>query len=109
MILPVLDYCDFIYYGITARDQETLQRLQNCAFRAILQVVKYTHTIDTRSLLNMDTLDKRCKKHVSVQVYKYLNCPGPPECRKMFTYTADYHNVNTRSSEKPTLVVPKVN
>ena len=38
LILPVLDYCDFIYYGISARDQETLQRLQNCAVRAILQV-----------------------------------------------------------------------
>ena len=109
LILPVLDYCHFIYYGILARDQETLQRLQNCAFRAILQVDKYTHTLDTHTFLNMDTLDKHWKKHVSVQVYKYLNCPGPPACRNMFTYTTEYHTVNTRASQKPTLVVPRIN
>ncbi len=108
LILPVLDYCDFIYYGIY-RDQETLQQLQNCAFRAILQVDRYTHTADTHISLNMDTLDKHRKKHVSVQVYKYLNCPGPIACRNMFTFTMDYHSVNTRASQKPTLVIPCVN
>ena len=109
LILPVLDYCDHIYYGISANDKEVLQRLQNCAFRSILKVDTYTHTSDTHNILNMDRLDDRCKKHVSVQMYKYLKCEGPSTCRNMFTYMADYHAVNTRSTVQSQLLVPKVN
>ena len=69
----------------------------------------YTRTSYTHASLNMDTLDERRKKHVSVQVYKYLNGKGPTACRDMFTYVSDYHDVNTRSSNKSELVIPKLN
>ena len=29
LILPVYDYCNFIYFGINCSDKETLQKLQN--------------------------------------------------------------------------------
>ena len=36
LILPVIDYCAYIYLGTMAQNRETLQKLQNCAFRSIL-------------------------------------------------------------------------
>ena len=109
LILPVLDYCDHVYYGISASDKEVLQRLQNCAFRSILNVDTYTHTSDTHNTLNMDRLDDRRKKHVSIQMYKFLKCDGPSTCREMFTYMIDYHSVNTRSTRQDQLLVLRVN
>ena len=29
LILPVLDYCDHVYFGISSQDREALQKLQN--------------------------------------------------------------------------------
>ena len=69
----------------------------------------YTHTEDTHTTLNMDRLDERWKKHVSVQMHKFLNCNSPASCRSMFTYMSDYHTVNTRSAISEELLVPKVN
>ena len=86
LILPVLDYCDHVYYGISSQNKEMLQRLQNCAFRSILNVDSYTHTNDTHNTLNMDRLDDRRTKHVAVQMYKFLKCNGPISCRNLFTY-----------------------
>ena len=109
LILPVLDYCDYIYYGISANDKDTLQKLQNCAFISILNADWYTHTDDTHSSLNMDKLDDHRKKHTSVQMYKFLKCPGPRNCQNIFAYVSDYHDVNTRASQKESLIVPKLN
>ncbi len=109
LILPVLDYCDHVYYGISANDREVLQKLQNCAFRSILNVDMYMHTSDMHNTLNMNLLEDRCKKHVSVQMYEFLKCNGPTACRDMFTYMGDYHSVNTRSTKSDQILVPRVN
>ena len=104
-----LTICDHIYYGISTNDREVLQKLQNCAFRSILNINIYTHTADTHNMLNMDHLDDRRKKHVSVQMYKFLKCNGPVACKDMFVYMSDYHEINTRSTQTDDLLVPRVN
>ena len=109
LILPVIDYCDFIYNGTSGQNHETLQKMQNCAFRSILNVDKRAHTKDTHTSLNMDMLDTRRDKHTAIQIYKFLNDLGPTKCKSMFTYMHDYHSVVTRSSASDTLLLPKVN
>ena len=69
----------------------------------------HTHTCDTHASLKMDTLDIRCKKHVAVQIFKFLNCDGLSACRSMFTLVSDYHDIYTRSSQRCELVIPNLN
>ena len=103
----MLDYCDHVYFGISGNDKDMLRKLQNCSFRSILNFDIYTHTADTHATLNMDQLDDQ-RKNVSVQMYKYINCPGPTSCRTMFTYISDCHEVNTRLRSTHQLVIPRL-
>lgn len=57
LILPIYDYCDYVYYSVNQTDKEFLQKLQNCAFRTILRVEWLTSTAYTHETLCMDTLD----------------------------------------------------
>ena len=59
LILPIFDYCDFIYDRISLYDQETLQKLQNCAFKTILRVDRLTSANFIHEALNLDTLASR--------------------------------------------------
>ena len=109
LILPVMDYCDFIYLGTIAQNRETLQKLQNCAFRSILGVDNLARTKDMHASLNMDMLDSRREKHAAIEVFKYLNNLGPESCRQLFTYVQDHHDVNTRASSASTPLLPRLN
>ncbi len=57
LILPVFDYCDFMYYGIGRNDKKVLQSLQNCALKTVLKVDRLTSTESVHQALNIDTLD----------------------------------------------------
>ncbi len=109
LILPVIDYCDFVYIGTSAQNREILQKLQNCAFRSILGADKLARTKDTHKILKMDMLDTRQEKDAAIQVYKFINDLGPEECRNLFTYVQDHHDVNTRASSTSALMVPRIN
>ena len=75
----------------------------------ILAVNCYAHTLETHISLNMDSLDDQRKKHIAIQMYKFLNELTPPACRNMFTLVSDYHEINTRSSIKLDLIISKFN
>ncbi len=55
LILPVYDYCDFIYYSINSNDKEVLQRLQNCAFRTIVRTDRLGSTTMTHDTAYVHT------------------------------------------------------
>ena len=109
IVLPVIDYCDFVYIGTSAQNRETLQKLQNCAFRSIIRTDKLARIKDTHEILNMDMLDTRREKHAAIQICKFINDLGPEECRNLFTFVHDHHSVYTRSSAAVSLMVPRVN
>ncbi len=56
LILPNFDYCDYLMVNISKQDAESLQKLQNCAFRSILHVNCLISTAWTHTTLCMDTL-----------------------------------------------------
>ena len=110
LILPIYDYCDYIHWIISDQDAEILQKLQNCAFRNILQVKKPTPTQTTHETLNMDTLHIRRTKHVATQIHRYTSkmCNCPPKCSSMFQPLSEQHSRNARQANSENLVVTRV-
>ncbi len=109
LILPVYDYCDFIYYSINSSEKEVLQKLQNCAFWTILRPDRLASMDMTHTVLHMNTLDDRRNKHVAIQMYKFVNHLAPAYCSNMFTPVSDIHSVNTRNAQKGMLTIPRMN
>ena len=56
LILPVFDYGDIVYHGISKADAESLQRLQNSACRAILKQDMYTPIDEMHAELDISKL-----------------------------------------------------
>ena len=108
LVIPIYDYRDFLLMRITNQDAESLQKLQNCAFRGVLRVDRFTPTNQAHETLNMDTLHFRQCRHVATQMYKYLHGDASPECTNMFEYVSASHDVNTRLSHTSNLVLPRV-
>ncbi len=71
LILPVLDYVDYIYDGLNQYSEFTLQRLQNGAARHILKVDRLTPSAYTHEKVHMGTLSIRRKKHPCIMLFKY--------------------------------------
>ncbi len=109
LILPIFDYLDFVYFGISEKDKEILQRLQNCAFKVILRMDKLTSTTLTHMILEMDTLQERRMKHVATQMYRFTHKECPETCSNMFTPMSEYHGRHTRSAVNLSLAIPKTN
>ena len=109
LVLPIYYYCDFLLLKISNQDAESLQKLQNCAFKNMLKVDRLTPTLEIHNTLCMDTLHTRRYRHVATQVYKYLNEPCPSECSSMFIYVSSAHQVNTRLANTNNLQLPKMN
>ena len=84
LILPIYDYCDYVYYSVNQNDRKVLQRLKNCALRTILRVERLTSTMSTHNTLCMDTLDTRRNKHVAVQMYRFTHNLASSYCCDMY-------------------------
>ena len=107
LILPIFDYCDYVYYMLNNRCRDMLQRLQNCALKNILQVNRRTPTAQIHTELEIPMLNVRRDVHVAEQMYKFVNKQGPPECCDMFTFVNETHQRNTRAASNLLLQVPK--
>ena len=107
LILPVLDYADFIYDGLSQYNEFTLQRLQNGAARRILRVHKRTPSAYTHNTFHMDDLSTRRKKHTCIMLYKILNGLSPPALRDKFIFIHDVSSKHTRQSQDLRLYIRK--
>ena len=107
LILPVLDYADYIYDGLNQYSAFTLQRLQNGAARRILRVNRRTPSTYTHDELHMDTLEIRRKKHTCIMLYKILNDQAPPALKAKYKYVNEVSSKTTRRSAELNLYVQK--
>ena len=73
LVIPVYDYCDIIYDTLTLEDACALQRMQNCALRAILQEDSYASVHTMHNDLHIEWLRERRECHTAHFVYKCLN------------------------------------
>ena len=83
LILPIYEYCDWIYFPTRLGSADCLQELQNCTLRSILQAYPWTHTDILDTQVQVRRLDDRHKLHVIEQVHKVVNRRGPEACNNL--------------------------
>ena len=98
LIIPLLDYGDYIYNGTTQRCSDILQKLQNSAIRCILRADRLTPIAVLHEQSDMVRLEIRRKKHLCIQMYKIMNNQLPGKLRQLFRYVSDVSSRETRSS-----------
>ena len=58
LILPVFNYCNYMYFSLSSTAKKVFQKLQNCAFVSTLVVDKMSCTFYTHNTLDMETRDE---------------------------------------------------
>ena len=107
LILPIIEYADYTYDGLTQYNAVTLQRLQNSAARRILKVSSLTPTAYTHHELHLDELVIRRKKHTCIELYKILNDMSPARLKSRFMYINEISSRETRQSCQLDLYIKK--
>ena len=107
LILPIINYGDFIYHNMSQQDCYSLQKLQNTACHAILRADIRTAISDMHDDLEIDMLYQRHCQHIAIRVYQFVNGLGPTSCNEMMGLFADIHDRTTRSPTDLLLHVPQ--
>ena len=103
LVLPLLDYCDVVYDGLSQYNSDMLQKLQNAGIRSVLQCDSRSHITDIHSEVKLEYLCSRREKHT--MVYHGLSLPY---ILSMFNKASDLHGINTRYAVTGNFELPKV-
>ena len=104
MILPKLDYCDFVWNNLAPSRYHALQRLQTRAARIILKDSSLSHEHLLRQLSWM-SLKAHCNMHIVTFVFKCVHNIALDLFKEYFVRT--FHNYSTRRNGLD-IFVPKV-
>ncbi len=107
LILPLLDYMDYIYDGTTQRNIMILQKLQNSAARRILRAKHDTPSAEMHQELGWDKLELRRIKHTCEMVYKIINGLAPERLKEHFVLVSEISTRSTRQTDENLLYLPK--
>ena len=108
LILPIIDYGDIIYDGMSQRNAMALQRVQNMAFKNILKAPKLTPTAKIHGDLNMLTFKQRRYMHGASQMYKVHTGICPTTTLKLFVRRTNISSHCTRASTTGDFNIPHV-
>ena len=108
LILPIMDYGDIVYDGMTQKNALALQRVQNMAFKNILKAPKLTPTTTMHSELDMLTLSQRRMMHNATQMYKIHTGNGPDKTCDLFERRKSVSSFCTRSVTQGDFNIPLV-
>ena len=97
-----MDYGDVVYDTISAKDNQSLQRLQNCALKIVLQAPKRTPTSEIHKELNMNYVADRRHQHTLTQVYKCLHGLAPRKICQQITKLTDMRDHGARQTRSVT-------
>ncbi|XP_044183836.1 uncharacterized protein LOC122964347 [Acropora millepora] len=105
-VIPHLDYCNSVLYGLPKSQLDKLQRIQNVAARLVKGVRKQDHITPTLKALHWLPVEKRIIFKILLMTYKTLNGLAPSYLTTLIT---PYHPTRKlRSSSRSTLQVPRV-
>jgi len=107
LILSRLDYCSSLFNGITKKNVNRLQRLQNKCARLIFQKPKRTHTSPLIRKLHWLPVAQRIQFRTLVHTYKSLKHSSPSYLSSLLRIPKSSYSL--RSSLCTTLVTPKSN
>lgn len=107
IILPIFDYGDVLYGSGAAKYTDSLQKLQNRAFRILLGLSPYEHVSikELHSRLGYKSLEFRRFCHLNTMVYKAINELAPPYLKSSFHFCQ--YNYLLRSNGKLALPRPR--
>ena len=106
LVIPIIDGCDIIYDCLTKRDSKALQRLQNGAYRIILNRNKRTPTSDMHKKLKLFRLADRRHLRTMEYMHKAVNELFPANICNYFKKVGAIHTRVTRSVTNQELIVP---
>ena len=109
LVSPLLDYGDVVYDCLSAKSSAELQKMQNYAFRVILQAGRSTHVADMHRELNMIYLTDRRHIHTINQTYKCVYKLAPERLHSQIQMISHNHNMTTRSITQNQLQIPHCN
>ena len=105
-ILPILDYCDVVWSGITSTNAIKLERLQNYCARIILRRSKLSSATNNRLSLGWRSLQNRRILHIMRIILQCRMGLAPSYLSKLFQPIS--HSYGTRNSSSD-LTIPKYN
>ena len=105
-VIPHLDYCNGVLYGLPKSQLDKLQRIQNVAARPVSGVRKQDHITPTLKALHWLPVEKGIIFKILLVTCKTLNGLAPSYLTTLITR---YHPTRKlRSSSRSTLQVPRV-
>ena len=106
-VLSRLDYCNSLFFGISDKNLDKLQKVQNHAARLVMKVSKNEHITPVLKDLHWLPIRQRINYKIAMLAYQCINDPSFP------SYLKDFVKVHTptrtlRSCSKMLLVKPRV-
>jgi hypothetical protein len=99
LIAPHFEYCSTIFWEMSDKNMEVLQKLQNKAMRVILCCHKRTHIQLMLETLSWLSIKQRISFNTLLFVYKMKNNLLPPYLCKKLLKNSEVHEHYTRSCE----------
>ena len=107
LILPIYDYCDYIYYPLGVNSIDTLQKLQNTALRVIVKAEPRVSIDRLHTDAQMPRLAQCRQLHVAEQMHKFVYKNCPITCSDLFLPLNENRIRPTRSEAQDLLAVPR--
>ena len=106
LVRPIFEYNDFLYDTLSIQLAYTLEKLQNCGLRIVLEEVRYASAHDMHLILDIQWLDERRCEHTAHYMFKCVKGIAPSLNCEMFTLLAEVALRETRSTSGLKLDVP---
>jgi Reverse transcriptase (RNA-dependent DNA polymerase) len=100
IVLPHIDYCSTLFWGITSSNMDKLQKLHIKGLKAVLRCDRYTPTKEVLEITNMLTVEQRVTLNTLVFLHKYHNNMLPTYLNKnpICSITKNLNVYSTRSA-----------
>ena len=107
LILPLLDYCDSVYYNAAKGLLNMVQKVQNACVRFMLNIKKRDSVRDCFKGIKWLTMEKRRSLHSLLLIYKILKFEEPSYLFDLFNSSLTNHSYSTRLNSNISFTPPR--
>ena len=106
LILPIFEYCDFIFDCLSQKNAIMLECFKNSAIGNIMGYNRMDSATKMRTESNQDSLSLRRSAHCMNEMYKVINKMAPPELQSLFKFKTSDSGMSLRSESRKDLEIP---